>query len=152
MSVPGAPRQRQHRRVADSGDAGAFTTKEVALQIKASLDAYILAHEARHSNEAEADHRSRSDPLSTASGRQLLTAIAAVREDLTDHEREAVAWREKDQQATAKQMGDLSTSVASHERTIQRLVGAMALIVFLGGGAFIMAALAFIVRLSGINL
>ena len=50
----------------------------------------------------------------------------------------------------ASSIGELRVSVQSHERTIQRLVGAMALIVFLGGGAFILAAIAFIARLAGV--
>jgi hypothetical protein len=129
------------RRTSDSGDTSGFTTKEVALRVEAKLDAFISAHETRHASEAQIDNQARSDAVGTAAGRQLLAAIASVREDLGDHERDSTM-----------RLDALNTAVASHERTIQRLVGAMALIVFLGGGAFILAAIAFIARISGVTV
>ena len=132
--------RRPSRRVADvSTESSGFTTKEVALRVEAKLDAYINAHEQRHAAELDRDNAARSDPTSTATGRTLIAAIASVKEDLDEHEREATA-----------SLQALNLTVQSHERSIQRLVGAMALIVFLGGGAFILAALAFIARISGI--
>lgn len=149
MSLSGS---RPARRTADTSDSSAFTTKEVALQIQSELRGFVLAHESRHAAELEATQHSRSDATATASGRSLLATIASVKEDLHDHEVEAQTWREKDQAAVSIQIADLRASVTSHERTIQRLVGAMALIVFLGGGAFILAALAFIARISGVTI
>lgn len=126
MSLPSRPARRR----VDGGDGSAYTTKEVILRVEAKLDAYISAHDARHAAEAAQDYAARTDANATAVGRSLLKAQVELAADIAE----------------------LTKAVDSHERSIQRLLGAVALIVFLGGGAFVLAALSAAGRLIGFPL
>lgn len=138
--MPGPTMRASPPRRSDGSDSSAFTVKELVLRLDAKLDAYVGSHALQHGAEQSTLTQAVSDVQSSAAGRALLASVASVKEDLGDHEQES-----------SRRYQALASSVASHEKTIQRLVGAMALIVFLGGGAFILAAIAFIARIAGVE-
>jgi len=121
---------RPTRRTSDSGDSSAYTVKELVLRLDAKVDTYIISHGNQHANEQQQVMSGSADPNSTAAGRALVAGQADLASDISL----------------------LRDTVVSHERSIQRLIGAMALIVFLGGGAFIVAALSTAGRLLGVPI
>lgn len=93
------------------GDS-ALTVKELVLRVEGKLDTYISLHEQRHAADTAADVLARGDPAGSPAGRAIL-------QQLTDISRDTTA---------------LATTVAGHEKTIQRLVGGMILLTMMGLG------------------
>jgi len=93
-------------------DSGGLTVKELILRLEGKLDAFILSHEFRHTSEAQADQQARGDAEGSPAGRALNRAIADIAGDVKT----------------------LATTVASHDRTLQRVIGALALVTTLGIG------------------
>jgi len=93
-------------------ESSGLTVKELILRLEGKLDAFITAHEIRHSSEATADQLSRGDPQASAAGRALLSRL----DDL------------------GKDVDALATMVRAHERSLQRLIGASVLLTTLGIG------------------
>jgi hypothetical protein len=103
---------------------GGLTVKELVLRLEGKIDAFIIAHEIRHQAESDADYRARSDPTQSAAGRALDTRISTLSEDVDS----------------------LAGMVRTHERTLQRLIGASVLLTTLGIGTLGLL----ITRISGI--
>jgi len=101
-----------------------MTVKELVLRLDGKLDAFIMAHEARHNADAAADAAARGDPAASSAGRAI---TAQIREVSTD-------------------VAELARTVDSHERTIQRMIGAMVLVSALGLGTLLLVFL----RLTGV--
>ena len=101
-----------------------MSVKELVLRLEGKIDAFIIAHETRHLVESDADQRARSDPHQSAAGRALDARI----NDL------------------GKDVDSLASMVRSHERTLQRLIGASVLLTTLGIGTLGLL----IARISGI--
>ena len=120
---------RPARRTTDA-DASAYTVKELVLRLDAKLDAYIAQHAATHDAAERTSAEMRADPSASASGRQLIAGQVELTHDVET----------------------LRATVESHERSIQRLVGAVAIVVFFGGGALVVAALSTAGRLLGIPI
>lgn len=94
-----------------SGGNG-LTVKELLLRVEGKLDSFMVVHEQRHSSEAAADQAARGDPQSSAAGRALSRALSELKNEVSE----------------------LTKIVASHDRTLQRLIGASALLAALGLG------------------
>jgi hypothetical protein len=107
-----------------NGDASALTVKELVLRLDAKLDAYIVTHQAQHASDQMVDMQARGDPSATAAGRLIQAEMAEIRQDVTT----------------------LVTTVASHERTLQRMTGAMALVSLMGFSAIVLVGL----RIAGV--
>jgi len=103
-----------------------LSLRDLVLRLDGKLTGYITSHETRHTVDAQTDAQARGDPSQSAAGRAILKAISDVNRDVAH----------------------VSATVASHERTIQRMLGAMALLTTLGIGTIILVGL----RLSGIQL
>lgn len=91
---------------------GGLTVKELVLRLEGKIDAFITAHMARHQLESDAADRARNDPQATAAGRALDQRISDL----------------------SKDVDSLASMVRSHDRTLQRLIGASALLTTLGIG------------------
>ena len=105
-------------------DAAGLTIKELILRIEGKLDAFILSHEQRHALEATADQAARGDAANSPAGRAISARITEISEDVKT----------------------LSITVDSHERTLQRVVGALSLVSLLGVGTLGLVVL----RIAGI--
>lgn len=103
-----------------------LTVKELILRLEGKVDAFIVAHENRHQVESQSDLAARGDPQMSAAGRALDTRIS----DLT------------------KDVDALGTMVRIHERTLQRVIGALALVTTLGIGTLGLLVL----RIAGLAL
>lgn len=106
-----------------SGDG--FTVKELLLQVQGELrtmdgkfDGFIAAHAAQHGTDSLVAAEARADPAASAAGRALKHDIDGI-----------------------------AAIVRTHERAIQRVYGALALVTFLGGAAFIGVVL----RVAGVT-
>jgi len=106
-------------------DAYGLTVKELVLRVEGKIDGYIAAHEARHGGEAAESLAARSDASASAAGRELQRAITEVATDVLA----------------------VTATVSSHDRTIQRLTGALALLTTLGIGTLGLV----ILRIAGIT-
>jgi hypothetical protein len=104
---------------------GGMTVKELILRLEGKLDAFILSHEIRHAADVQADQLARGDADGSPAGRALNRAIAQVADDVEM----------------------LATTVASHDRTLQRVIGALTLVTTLGIGTLGLLVL----RLAGIH-
>ena len=93
-------------------ETGGLTVKELILRLEGKLDAFITAHEIRHASEATADQLARSDPQGSAAGRSLGNRIDEL----------------------GKDVDSLATMVRTHEKSLQRLIGASVLLTTLGLG------------------
>jgi hypothetical protein len=105
---------------------GGMSVKDLVLRLDGKLDAFILAHEARHQGDQLADAAARSEASGTPAGRALAADIKELRETVET----------------------LAVTVGSHDRTQQRLIGAMAFISLLGLGTII-SVVGFVVLRSG---
>jgi hypothetical protein len=103
---------------------GGLTVKELILRLEGKLDAFILSHENRHAIEGQADQAARGDAAASPAGRALNRAIADVASDVAT----------------------LAATVSSHDRTLQRVIGALALVTTLGIGTLGLV----ILRLAGL--
>jgi len=91
---------------------GGMTVKELILRLEGTLAGFIQAHEARHAADALASESARGDAAASPAGRALGRAIADLAGDVTT----------------------VAATVASHDRTLQRVIGALALVTTLGIG------------------
>ena len=89
-----------------------LTVKELILRLEGTLNGFITAHEIRHQSELQSDLAARGDPQMSAAGRALDTRISNLATDVDN----------------------LAKMVRLHERTIQRVIGALALVTTLGIG------------------
>jgi RNase P/RNase MRP subunit POP5 len=105
-------------------DEAGLTVKELVLRLEGTVNSYIVAHDARHARSELESATARADPMATGAGRHIET-------QLTNFIRE---------------LADLTGVVASHERTIQRILGALTLLSILGIGTLVLLLL----RISGI--
>lgn len=94
-----------------NGETG-LTIKELLLRLEGKVEGYIDAHSRRHEADQKADILARSDPKNSPAGMAIVTAISDLKGDL----------------------GTLAKIVASHERTNQRVIGAMILLTALSTG------------------
>lgn len=101
-----------------------FTVKELVLQVAADvrgldgkLDGFIVAHQALHTSEVILAIEARSNPDASPAGRAL-----------------------------KRDIDELADMVRAHDRAFQRVYGALALVTFLGGAAFV----ATLLRLAGV--
>lgn len=103
---------------------GGLTVKELLLRLDGKLDAFMHAHETRHSIEMLASQEARGDAAASPAGRALNQRISDVAVDVAS----------------------LAATVAAHDRTLQRVIGALALVTTLGIGTLGLL----ILRLSGL--
>ena len=105
-------------------DQTGLTIRDLVLRLDGRIEGYILSHEARHSSDTAADQAARGDASQSAAGRQIMNSIQGVADDVAQ----------------------LAGTVRSHERTLQRMMGAMALLTALGIGTVGLVAL----RIAGV--
>ena len=105
-------------------DDGGLSLRDLVLRLDGRIEGYIISHEARHSAESAADMAARGDPSQSAAGRAIMNSIQGVADDVAQ----------------------LAGTVRSHERTLQRMTGAMTLLTALGIGTVGLVAL----RIAGI--
>lgn len=118
--------QRGGRRFEDGGEAPAYTVRDLLLRLEGKFDAYISSHEMRHTSEAATDLASRTDPMSTATGRMLTARIDANSRDIEQLKQETEA----------------------HDTRFHRVDGALAVIGFVGFGTLVVV----VARLLGVDI
>jgi hypothetical protein len=108
-----------------AGHGEGFTIKELLLQVQGELrgldgklDGFIAAHASQHTSEVTAAIEARSDPRASPAGR-------ALKHDIDN----------------------IAGMVRAHDRALQRVYGALTLVSFLGGAAFV----ATLLRLAGLT-
>lgn len=101
-----------------------MTVKELILRLDGKLDAFIGAHETRHSADQQADAAARGDADGSPAGRELGRRISELGGDVDS----------------------LAAMVRSHDRTIQRVIGALTLVTVLGVGTLALL----IARIAGL--
>jgi hypothetical protein len=106
-----------------NSDQSGLTVKELVLRLDAKIDTFITVHEARHTSESLTDFNAHSEPGGSAAGRALQRELLNL----------------------TIEVGALTKTVGLHERTIQRIMGAMALLSVLGIGTVGLV----ILRMSG---
>jgi hypothetical protein len=117
---------RGGRRFEDGGEVPAYTVRDLLLRLEGKFDAYISTHEGRHASETANDLASRTDPMSTATGRMLTARIDANTRDIAS----------------------LREDSEAHDVRFHRVDGALAVIGFVGFGTLLVV----IARLLGVPL